>query len=109
MCFMTMLLSGALTASSINFTLHTNANASLPEFTLTCRTEGGPATYPGWYLGAKFKEYNESQIILDTSYITVYENRLHVTVKGRESGRVQFVVTNNAGSEVHRQIIVEGL
>ena len=100
-----MLLSGALNASSIHFTLHTNDNASSPEFTLTCYTEGGPATYPGWFFGGK--KQNESQIILETSYNTVYENRLHVN--GRKSGIFRFVVTNDVISEVHREIRVEGM
>ena len=62
---------------------------SPPEFTIICRTEGGPATTVSWYRpnGDRVQEgdsdHETSQIIVDTRN-SVYENRLQV--RGREAG-----------------------
>ena len=89
---------GVLTLSSVNFTLHTEPSMSPPEFTITCHTQGGPATIVTWgsendnYLGDK--RYNDtSQVIVDTSQNSVYENRLRV--RGRESGSCLCIIDNS--------------
>ena len=71
---------------------------SPPEFTATCRTEGGPATTVTWRHsdGGLPEDYEESQIILDTSENSVYENRLRV--RGRESGIYFFIIGNQLSS-----------
>ena len=89
---------GGLTSATISFTaLHTNPNVSPPQFTLTCRSEGGPATNVTWQRdGVTVQEdsdHQTSQIIVDTSWDAVYENRLRVT--GREGGAYQCTVSNN--------------
>ena len=73
----------------MNFTLHTELTASVPEFTISCRTHGGPATIVSWTVdGDKVKEsdidHETSQVILDTSHNSVYDNRLRV--RGRRTG-----------------------
>ena len=72
----------------MNFTLHTEPNASVPEFTISCRTRGGPATTVQWSVnGDRVQEdsnHEISQLILDTSLNSVYDNRLRV--RGRRSG-----------------------
>ena len=73
----------------MNFTLHTEPSVSPPEFSIICHTQGGPATYVNWWgpLNMKVQENSDhetSQIIVDTSSNSVYENRLRV--RGRESG-----------------------
>ena len=82
---------------TINFTLHTELNASVPEFTISCRTHGGPATTVQWTVnGSRVQEdrYHEtSQLILDTSLDSVYDNRLRV--RGRRSGTYNCTVHNN--------------
>ena len=79
--------------SSMNVTLHTEVSVKTPEFTVTCRTEGGPATYVSWnHSGGLPEHYEYSQIILDTSENSVYENRLRV--RGRESGNYTCNIEN---------------
>ena len=81
----------------MNFTLHTESNASVPEFTISCRTHGGPATTVQWAVnGSRVQEdrYHEtSQLILGTSLDSVYDNRLRV--RGRRSGTYNCTVSNN--------------
>ena len=72
----------------MKFTLHTESSVSPPEFSIICRSEGGPATHVNWW-GPKGRvqedsDHETSQIIVDTSSNSVYENRLRV--RGRESG-----------------------
>ena len=79
------------------FTLHTGLRASFPEFTISCRTRGGPATTVQWRVnGVSVEEdsdHETSQIILDTSHNSVYDNRLRV--RGRTSGNYNCSVRNN--------------
>ena len=58
---------------NVSFTPHTELRASVPEFTISCRTHGGPASTVSWTVdGVKVKEsdidHETSQVILDTSY-----------------------------------------
>ena len=82
---------------SMNFTLHTELRASVPEFTISCRTHGGPATTVQWTVnGVPVQEdrYHEtSQLILDTSLNSVYDNRLRV--RGRRNGTYNCTISNN--------------
>ncbi|CAI8041847.1 hypothetical protein GBAR_LOCUS23226, partial [Geodia barretti] len=89
---------GQLNSSvSMNFTLHTELRASVPEFTISCRTHGGPATTVQWTVnGVPVQEdrYHEtSQLILDTSLNSVYDNRLRV--RGRRNGTYNCTISNN--------------
>ena len=81
----------------MNFTLHTEPRASPPEFTVSCRTRGGPATTVTWTVdGVPVQEdsdHETSQIILDTSHNSVYDNRLRV--RGRTSGTYYCRIRNN--------------
>ena len=89
------------------FTLDSEANEDPPEFTLTCQSKGGPATEVVWM---RNKERNRvrieedsnhttSQIIVDTSGNTVYNNTLKV--RGRERGQYECIVSNNRYQFVH--------
>ena len=71
---------------------------SPPEFSIICRTHGGPTTTVVWHLGRlhlqlEVVEDIESQLIVDTSLNSTYENRL--TVKGRYSGKCTCIIDNN--------------
>ena len=81
----------------IYFTLHSELNENPPEFTLTCRSYGGPVTTVLWWRNGDLVQedrYHEtSQIIVDTSANTVYNNTL--TIKGREGGVYMCTVGNN--------------
>ena len=81
----------------MKFTLHTEPSVSPPEFTIIIHTEGGPATKTLW-LGPngvvqEDSDHDISQIIVDTSHNSVYENRLRV--RGRESGIYRCNIVNN--------------
>ena len=77
--------------------MHTKANARIPEFTISCRTHGGPATTVQWTVnGVSVQENSDhetSQIILDTSLNSVYDNRLRV--RGKNYGTYNCSVSNN--------------
>ena len=64
----------------MNFTLHTEPSVSPPEFSIICHSKGGPATYVFWWgpIGRvqENSDHETSQIIVDTSSNSVYENRL---------------------------------
>lgn len=73
-----------------------------PQFTLTCRSEGGPVTTVEWKRKITRRKYviveddrdhETSQLILSTSRVTVYENRLRV--RGREGGEYKCRISNN--------------
>ena len=78
---------------------------SPPEFSIICRTHGGPATNVEWFLPRYRTVVNEShissdtvnyiinQFIVDTVHNTTYENRLDVM--GRVDGVYIFRVENN--------------
>lgn len=105
-------IKGALTSASIsNFTLHTDPIETPPEFSLTCRSEGGPATTVVWSRNGvpveEDNDHNTTQIIVNTSNVTVYENRLRV--RGREGGQYKCTVSNNLGSESSRIFLVKGI
>ena len=88
---------GRLSSAVITFTLESEANEDPPEFTLTCQSRGGPATEVEWRRnGVRVEEdsnHMTSQIIVDTSSNTVYNNTLRV--RGREGGLYVCDMTNN--------------
>ena len=81
----------------IYLTLGSEANEDPPEFTLTCQSRGGPVTEVEWRRnGVRVEEdsnHMTSQIIVDTSRNTVYNNTLRV--RGRESGLYVCTMSNN--------------
>ena len=88
---------GQLSSAVIYFTLESEANEDPPEFTLTCQSRGGPVTEVEWSRnGVRVEEDSNnmtSQIIVDPSSNTVYNNTLRV--RGREGGRYRCSVSNN--------------
>ena len=88
---------GGLSSAVIYFTLDSEANKDPPEFTLTCQSRGGPASEVEWMRnGVRVEEdsnHMTSQIIVDTSVNTVYNNTLRD--RGRENGTYQCTVINN--------------
>ena len=69
---------------SVHFTLHTDPRAEFSEFTISCRTYGGPTTTVHWSVNGETISTGTSQVILDTSENAVYDNRLRV--KGKKTG-----------------------
>ena len=97
----------------MSFTLHTEPDVSPPEFTLTCRSEGGPATTVSWEkngttLGEGDNIIETSQVIVNISRNAVYENRLRV--RGRETGEYNCTVSNDFqnGSQASTQRLISG-
>ena len=93
-----LLITGQLNTSvSMTFTLHTGLRTSVPEFTISCRTHGGPATTVQWRVnGVSVEEdsdHETSQIILDASHNSVYDNRLRV--RGRTNGNYSCSISSN--------------
>ena len=87
---------GQLVNVSLHFTLHTDPRAEVPEFTISCRSYGGPATTVVWVVDQTRLAENDtgtSQVILDTSQISVYDNRL--TVRGRNARDYSCAVGNS--------------
>ena len=92
-------LTGQLVAESVfvSFTLHTEPRANPPEFTISCHTQGGPATTVKWTVDGvpvdeDSDEYETSQIVLDT-YSSEYENKLRV--RGRRNGKYNCSISDN--------------
>ena len=87
----------------INVGVQTEPRVSPPEFIISCRTHGGPATEVSWLKHITLVEgsqYNisvyiiqTSQTILDTSFNSVYDNKLFV--RGRAGGEFSCSVRNN--------------
>ena len=81
---------------NLYFTLDSEVSEDPPQFTLTCVSKGGPATRVVWRRDGKDitenSTYSTSQIIVDTSSITVYNNTLRV--RGREGGVYRCDVSN---------------
>ena len=87
---------------STNFSLHTEPNASDPEFTITCRTYGGPATSLQWTrLTSDNQRYdlNGYQIIVDQSELSIYDNSVHIM--GRKGGLYGCFIGNNIREYLH--------
>ena len=104
---------GELSSADIYFTLDSEANEDPPEFTLTCQSRGGPVTEVEWMRnGVRVEEESNhitSQIIVDTSANTVYNNALRV--RGRENGTYICALSNNrheffsSSSETRRRAV----
>ena len=97
-CHILLMCTGRLSSAVIHFTLESEANEDPPEFTFTCQSRGGPVTEVEWRKnGVRVEEdsnHMTSQIIVDTTNVTIYNNTLRV--RGRESGTYVCTVRNNA-------------
>ena len=80
---------------------------SPPEFSIICRTHGGPATYIHWLLPSQNNiDEEESKVIVDTSHNSVYRNELRV--RGRHSGNYTCVISSNLPAEIQATINISG-
>ena len=89
----------------MNFTLHTELRASVPEFTISCRTHGGPATTVNGVSVQEDRYHETSQLILDTSLNSVYDNRLRV--RGRRNGTYDCTISNDIIDFIPKASITE--
>lgn len=69
----------------------------IPQFILSCVSEGGPVTTVQWWRNGvpvtEDRNHVVTQNILDTSQNAVYDNKL--TVWGREGGTYRCRISNN--------------
>ena len=91
-------IQGVLTLSLPDFTLHTEPRVSPPEFSITCQTQGGPATSVEWIVNSMIidednGDYEMTKVIVDTTRNSVYKSRLRV--RGRKSGTYYCAITND--------------
>ena len=96
---------GQLQNVSFHFNLHTDPRAEVPEFTVSCRTYGGPVTIVNWAVNREPFHEGTSQVVLDTSH-SVYDNRLRVT--GKITGHYLCLITNNVGAFLEHNEVVNG-
>ena len=96
---------------TVNFILHTDPIASVPEFTISIRTTGGPVADVFWGVPVVVadSDYETSQVILDTSHNSVYDNRLRV--RGRIDGTYTYIIFSGypfAGDALsqHSQVVI---
>ena len=91
----------------MKFTLHTEPSVNPPEFTIIICTEVGPATHLVWQgPNGRVQEdgdHEMSQVIVDTSQNSVYENRLRV--RGRENGMYTCIFINNINDYLPRTFL----
>ena len=107
---MVLPLTDTLEIVFITFALTTDERADHPEFTITCRTCGGPAKRMQWFRGQDQQEiknsasYEMSQHIVNGSEVTVYDNKLEV--RGRRYGEYTCIL--GSGEELQKSIDVSG-
>ena len=100
---------GQLINRTVNFILHTDPIASVPEFTINISTTGGPVADVFWGIpwSVGDSDHKISQVILDTSLNSVYDNRLRV--RGRRAGTYYYIIHSAypfANVSEHSQAIV---
>ena len=86
-------------ASSIQFQLTSELTATIPTFTLTCTSTGGPATNVSWTVNSSAVTENSAHIItsLMTNTTTATYNHT-LTVTGRIIGDYECNVSNSKSS-----------
>ena len=97
-----------LVVSSVKFRLTSELNATIPTFTLTCTSTGGPATTVSWTVNnhtvtEDSAHHITSQILTDPETAT-YNHTLAVT--GRLEGQYECRVSNNKSSATGNLTVV---
>ena len=101
---------GALEVISLDFNLISELDSTIPTFTLTCTSTGGPATTVTWRRDnetlAENSNYSVTSQILIYSKNATYNHTL--TVTGRLQGKYECSVSNNKPSSSSGNITVVG-
>ena len=101
-------LTGVFVSIEVTFEQHTEVTVDPPQFSLACRTQGGPATTVVWKRDgttvADDGNHTTSQIVLDAGS-AIYYNVLVVT--GREGGEYECTVSHDRIS-IAESLTVEG-
>ena len=84
----------------VSFTELLSAPNEEPQFMLTCRSVGGPATTVQWTRDSsnitEDSSHSTSLVLVEPQQNTIYESRL--TITGRELADYGCTITNNRGS-----------
>ena len=99
---------GTLEVISLDFNLTSELNSTIPTFTLTCTSTGGPVTMVTWMRGGEILAENSNYSV--TSVVVGLGNQTYnhtLTVTGRLVGEYQCTVSNNKSSS-SRNITVVG-
>ena len=117
MCFHIGLLDNS--SANVFFTLNTEITEDPPLFSITCNTQGGPATFVKWtenHLDISSMNENRSQVIVDTSHNCIYESIFHI--RGRRRGKTYYCTINSnirtflpltKPRVVHKNISIKGI
>ena len=101
---------GALEVISLDFNLISELDSTIPTFTLTCTSTGGPVTTVTWMRDGEILTENSNYSI--TSQILIYsENATYnhtLTVTGKLLGEYECIVSNNKPSSSSGNITVVG-
>ena len=103
---------GTLEAISLDFNLTSELNSTIPTFTLTCTSTGGPTTTVSWRRDGEILVENSSnysvtsQTLLTNAEHAIYDHTL--AVMGRLVGEYQCNVSNNKPSSSNRSLTVVG-
>ena len=97
---------GDITISdSVTFTEDSDVNGASPQFTLTCISTGGPATYVTWTRDSDIVT-DGTETVLDNPVTAQYTHTL--TVTGRLGELYTCTVSNDKPSEAKANITVKG-
>ena len=88
----------------MNFTVDSDLNGGMPQFTLTCTSTGGPATTVTWTRDSE--TVSGGMTVFNNVVTAQYTHTL--TVTGRLGGQYQCNVTNNKPSEAAANFTVQG-
>ena len=92
-------------SDGITFTIH-DLNGTIPQFTLTCISTGGPATIVTWTRDSDAVTEG-TQTVLDDQVNAQYNHTL--TVTGRLGGLYKCTVANNKPSEDSIKLNIQGI
>ena len=90
----------------MTFTLNSDLNGASPQFTLTCISNGGPATTVTWIRDSA-TAMGDEMTVLDNAETATYTHSL--TVTDRLGGLYQCNVSNTKPSEAVANFTVEGI
>ena len=93
-------------SEAIIFRENSNYGKGSLQFTLTCISSGGPATYVTWTRNSEAVA-DGMRTVLNDSVNAIYTHTL--TVTGRLGGHYQCIVSNNKPSSDSSSIIIRGI
>ena len=97
---------GDVTINFLTLDVNSDLNGDRPQFTLVCKSSGGPATTVTWSRNS-LDVTGTSNTVLESSLYSRYIHSL--TVTGREWGNYECSVSNDKPSSDLRSFIVEGI